>query len=129
MESIEEKKGNNWFVFVILLCFLVVIFVCFYFFYFKKDFSFIIEVPCDRNTEECLIRDCSYFECPPNNLSVFKRYSIKANDFESCPDENCEELCITGEIKCGLIACEPDLEFGESCVFPIGGINNLDSNE
>jgi hypothetical protein len=94
----------------------VAILVSFYFFYFKKDYDFIVEVACDPSVEVCFQRDCSNpDDCPPNGLSDFKRFSLKASDFKMCENEDCTIACKTGTIKCEPIECEEDEEMGESC--------------
>lgn len=111
-----EEKKSNWFLWLIGISCLVVIFVAFYFFYYKKDYNFIVEVACDTSKETCFQRDCSNpDDCPPNGLSDFKRYSLNANDFKICGNENCTEVCESGSIKCQPIKCTENLDAGESC--------------
>lgn len=111
-----DKKNNNTFLYLLLACCLVAIFTSFYFFYFKKDYDFIVEVACDPTKETCIQRDCSNpDDCPPNGLSDFKRYTLNAGDFEKCENEDCTNACEAGTIKCELMECEEDPEFGESC--------------
>lgn len=118
---VEEPlaKSNNWFLFLIGLCCLVVIVVSFYFFYFKKDYDFIVETACDPTAEECFHRDCTNSsDCPPNGLSDFKRYSLSANNYEMCINEDCTLFCESEESKCENIQCVEDQELGESCISP-----------
>lgn len=115
-EKLEPKKLFSPFSLFALVVFSAVIISNFYFFYFQKDYEFIVESSCDINKEECFQRDCSNLDdCPPNGLSDFKRYSLNANDFQYCINEDCTEVCENGQIKCEQIECEPDVEFGESC--------------
>lgn len=112
----EEEKKSDWFLWLISISCLVAIFVSFYFFYYKKDYDFIVEIACDISKEECFQRDCSNLDdCPPNGLSDFKRYSLKANDFKMCENEDCTNACETGTIKCEPIECAEDEIMGESC--------------
>ncbi len=112
----EKDKKNNWFLWLIGVCCLAVIFVSFYSFYFKKNYDFIVETPCDINKEECFQRDCTNLDnCPPNGLSIFKRYSLKAVDFPRCNNEDCTQACESGVIKCEKLKCVGDTETGESC--------------
>jgi hypothetical protein len=129
MEEIKENKKINYFMILIIISCLVVIFSAFYFYFFKKDFDFIVEVPCNTEEEQCFIRSCDFIECPPNNLSSFKRYSLKARDFKFCENENCELACETNLINCELIPCEENLEFSESCSAPISIENLNNTNE
>src|SRR3989338_7584756 len=101
--------------FLVLGCFVAII-TSFYFFYFQKDYDFIVEVACDPTEETCLQRDCSNpDDCPPNGLSDFKRYGLNAGDFAKCENEDCENACETGAIKCELLECEEDEIMGEAC--------------
>jgi len=112
-----EEKNNNWFLWLISLCCLLVIGVSFYFFYFKKDYDFIVETSCDSTKEECFSRDCTNPDnCPPNQLSTFKRYTLKASDFQYCENEDCKIACESGSIKCERISCVIDEGLGEICV-------------
>ncbi len=112
----EEDKKTNWFLFSMTLsCGFLVIYI-FYIFYYKKNYDFIVEVRCDPAIETCFERSCSDpADCPPNQLSTFKRYSLSAKDFKSCENENCTYACTAGVIKCEPIECTEDLDVGESC--------------
>ena len=112
----DENKSHNIFLYILLGGCLIAILSSFYFFYYKKNFDFLIEVPCDITKEQCFQRDCTNPDnCPPNELSDFKRYSLKARDFKYCKDEDCTSVCESGEVKCTLIACKDNLDAGESC--------------
>jgi hypothetical protein len=112
----EGDKKSDWFLWLIGVSCLAAIFVSFYFFYFKKDYDFIVEVACDPLKEICFQRDCSNpDDCPPNELSDFKRYSLNAGDFNKCANEDCTEACESGAIKCEPVPCEENLDAGESC--------------
>jgi hypothetical protein len=112
----EEKKSHNIFLYVLLLGCLVAIATSFYFFYYKKDYNFVVEVSCDPTKEICFQRDCSDpTNCPPNELSDFKRYTLNAGDFKMCENEDCTNACATGTIKCTPVACTENLDAGESC--------------
>lgn len=120
MADEQKKKSNNWFLSAVIGCCAIAVLVSFYFFYYKKDYDFIIEVPCDALKEQCFQRDCSNpDDCPPNGFSDFKRYSLSAGDFRRCENENCANACETGTIKCESIECVEDLEMGESCSLPM----------
>lgn len=119
----EEPSNHNFFLYGLIGGCVAVIATSFYFFYYKKDYDFIVEVPCDSTKETCFVRDCSEADvCPPNNLSSFKRYSLKAADFKMCTNEDCTQVCETGAIKCELQACVEDVEVGESCLSPANSV-------
>jgi hypothetical protein len=112
----ENKKSNNWLLWALTGCCAAAIIISFYFFYYKKDYNFIVEVPCDVSRETCFQRDCSDpTNCPPNGLSDFKRYSLNANDFKMCANEDCTKACENGIIKCQAVTCTENLDVGESC--------------
>ncbi len=118
MEPQTAKASNTFLITSLLLCSLATIAVSFYFFYYKKDYEFIVEVPCDISIEGCFQRDCSNpDDCPPNGFSDFKRYSLNAADFSYCKDEDCSKACQGGQIQCTLIECEENIEAGESCSY------------
>jgi hypothetical protein len=129
-ELIKPKKFFTLFTVINIIVFLSVIVSCFYFFYFKKNYNFIIEAPCDSTQEECFIRDCTNSDdCPLNGLAEFKRFSLKASDFKYCPEENCAEVCENGEIKCEQLECVEDEIMGESCLSPETETENNESGE
>jgi hypothetical protein len=112
----EEKKQHNIFLYILLAGIVIAIISSFYFFYFKKDFDFIVETTCDPNKEQCFERDCTNpDDCPPNGLSEFKRYTLNANDFKYCQNEDCTFACESAQIKCTNVPCVEDVEMGESC--------------
>ena len=111
-----DAKSNNLLLYVLLAGCLASILVSFYSFYYKQDYDFIVEVPCDISKEICFQRDCGFEgNCPPNNLSNFKRYSLSANNFGKCENEDCTEACESGRISCEPVVCQENLEVGESC--------------
>lgn len=111
----ENGSQGSWFLFLAGLSVLVAVASAFYFLYFKKQYDFIVEAACDPLEEQCFQRDCTEGFCPPNGLSEFKRYSLRASDFASCTGGNCEAACEEGVIACTQIPCTEDLETGESC--------------
>ena len=114
----EDKEGekNNWFLWIISISCLALMLYSFYTFYYKKNYNFVVEVTCDTTKETCFQRDCSNPDnCPPNKLSDFKRYIIKASDFNMCKNEDCATVCESGIIKCEPIKCVENLDDGESC--------------
>lgn len=121
----EESKGHNIFLYILLGGCLIAIIASFYFFYFKKDFNFIVETKCNPETETCFYRDCTNpDDCPPNNLSYYNTYTLKARDFKACINEDCTEACITGAINCIKTECtQSDLSSG-TCVVP----TNINTN-
>jgi len=115
-ENIEKRHPNYFLVFVFLSLFLVV-FSAFYNLYFKKDYDFLVETSCDNSIENCFYRDCSVEECPPNNLSLYKQYHMRAYDFEKCENEDCTNLCTTTNLCTQVLCSEQDIEEG-LCLTP-----------
>jgi len=117
----KEDKSYNIFLYIMLGGCLVAIATSFYFFYFKKEYNFFVEAKCNPETETCFFRDCEATpdECPPNNLSYFNQYTIKARDFKNCINEDCTEACINNLIQCVKTECtEEDINNGV-CVKPL----------
>lgn len=116
---LEKNPKFNWFLWLISISCLAVIIGAFYFFYYQKNYDFIVEVACDPNIEACTEIECETIEeCPPDGISYFKRYSLNANDFGKCEDEDCTVACTSGIIDCEAIECEVDETAGESCSIP-----------
>lgn len=115
----EESKAHNKFLNILVISSLVVINVCFYVFYYQKDYDFIVETQCDPAKETCFYRDCSIDgECPPNNLSYYNSYTIKAKDFKTCENEDCTQVCTTKQIECVKTECTEDDITSGACMLP-----------
>ena len=93
------------FLFVIALVIGIPFAVAFNKYYYTKNYDYIIETPCDPSKEACYTRDCSAEECPPNGLSNYKVFSVKAYDFAKCSDNSCKKECEGGLIVCVAIPC------------------------
>ena len=101
MTENEEGKKHNIFLYSLLAGCLIAIASSFYFFYIKKDFNFIIETKCNPEIEICTYRDCTNpDDCPPNGFSYYNTYTIKANDFKACANEDCSYVCSNNIINC-----------------------------
>jgi hypothetical protein len=118
----EEKKEekHNIFLYILFATVLISISISFYSFYYKKNFDFFIETSCNPETETCFFRDCegNSGACPPNNLSYYNQYTIKAGDFKYCLNEDCKEACISGSINCSKIECTDSDISDEVCLLP-----------
>ena len=116
----DNEKKHSKFLYVLLTCVILSIASSFYFFYFKKDFNFIIETKCIPELETCFHRDCTNPDnCPPNGLSYYNTYTLRANDFKFCGvNEDCLLSCTSGSINCTKTQCtESDLSTGV-CISP-----------
>ncbi|MBP6911681.1 MAG: hypothetical protein KBB88_00550 [Candidatus Pacebacteria bacterium] len=111
----ETKKNINIFFStmlqtLIILTILMVIFTTWFHFYKTKHFQFIVEAPCDINTDTCYIRSCTdegnY--CPPNSLQSYRVFQINASDFDTCTENSCLTECLSGSIACTELLCEED---------------------
>lgn len=78
------------------------------------DYFFIIEAPCDENSQTCFVRDCEDY-CPPNELATYKTYLIKAEDFADCTENSCTNICENEETSdlCEEVIC--NLDNGDDC--------------
>lgn len=79
----------------------------FYKFYYLKNYEYLVEAPCDPDSEVCFQRDCetSPDDCPPNGLSDYKQFHVTAKDFFKCSDDSCVMECSSGAIDCEQILC------------------------
>src|SRR3989344_8765702 len=76
----------------------------YYKYYYTKDYDYLIEAKCDPSMEKCFFRDCADY-CPPNGLSNYKEFYVKAFEFSKCSNNSCELECNNGSINCVPIPC------------------------
>ncbi len=104
---------------VFAVTFLGAIGLSFYKYFYTKNYDYLVEAPCDPIAEKCFVRDCSDPEsCPPNQLSVYKQYYVKAYNFPGCQDNSCITTCAISD-ACESVAC--DEAVGDVCTGPISG--------
>jgi hypothetical protein len=107
-------KWDKIFLWILVLSVVVVITATAYKFLFVKDYNFVVEAPCDPAVSTCFVRDCSNLDdCPPNGLSDYKVFNVKALDFEKCADNSCLNECLSSQIPCEEIKCGDSEE--DSC--------------
>lgn len=118
-EKDEGEKNHNIFFNILLAGVLITIITSFYSFYYKKNYDFFVETKCNPEMEACFYRDCEGDPelCPPNNLSYYNQYTIKAKDFRLCPNEDCTSTCESGVIACEKTECTEDDMNNGLCVF------------
>ena len=121
-----NKKKHTIFLYLLLGGCILTIASSFYFFYFKKNYDFFVETQCNPETQTCFYRDCANpDDCPPNGLSHYNQYTLKAKDFKACENEDCTKACTTGIINCVKTECtDSDIQNGV-CVKP----TNLNTEE
>jgi hypothetical protein len=104
--SLIMDKWDKIFLWVIAMLVIVTIASTAYKFLFAKNYDFVVEAPCNTATSTCFTRDCSNpDDCPPNGLSNYRVFNIKAADFEKCSDNSCLNECASGKISCKEIKC------------------------
>jgi len=115
MDSEKQKRVTIPLITFFLICLSVVLASSFYRYYVTKNYQYIVEAPCDTAMEKCFVRDCEADpeSCPPNELSIYKKYHVKAADFKSCTDNSCLEQCSTHAIRCQRVICTEGA--GDSC--------------
>jgi hypothetical protein len=119
IQNNNDKKEINYFLVFVFISLFLVVFSSFYNLFIKRDYDFLIETACDNTSEICFYRDCETGECPPNGLSFYKEYHMRAYDFAKCENEDCTSFCATSS-KCEEVRCtDSDIENG-ICVFPSG---------
>jgi hypothetical protein len=121
MLSAIKKINSNGFLFALLLIGSVVaIGASFWKYYYTKDYDFIVEASCEPQIEYCFFRDCEANpdSCPPNGLSNYKVFNIKAYDFDKCADNSCKVECESNKIACTQVECDSSNE--DVCSSPEG---------
>lgn len=97
---------NKIFLVLIFIMFGLVVVSNYYILYYKKDYNFILEAPCDTSKNTCFVRDCnSGYGCPPNNLNKYRIFKINAGDFNLCQNNSCLNECENKTISCFEIKC------------------------
>lgn len=115
----EDKKNSSWFINILLVGSLISIILSFYFYYLNRDYDFIVETECNPKLETCFYRDCSIPDnCPPNNLFYYNQYTINANDYHKCINEDCTFACNSGLINCIKTECSQEDINIEFCKLP-----------
>jgi hypothetical protein len=114
------KSGRGVFNTILTIVFTISLFVAiganFYKYIYTKQYDFLVEAACDPSIEKCFYRDCEQTnDCPPNNLSVYKKYLLKGKDFPLCSDNSCKQECESGQIQCSLVLCNESA--GDVCKF------------
>ncbi len=113
----SEKKNtfNKTLLIFFLLSFIYAIGFNLYKFYLAKNYNFIVEAACNPESETCFYRDCTdaSVDCPPNSLSFYKKFIIKAGDFDACTDNSCARECREKMIRCLPLYC--DESAGDVC--------------
>jgi hypothetical protein len=102
-----RNVSRKW-VFVVLsiIIFIIPASASFYKYYYTKNYDYLVEARCDPLAENCFSRDCTNpDDCPPNGLSIYKKFFVKAFDFAKCSDNSCEKECSNGFIECSPIPC------------------------
>lgn len=112
--STNERQATAM-VWILLGSFLAVFCVSLYTHLYSSAFEFLVEAPCDAASNTCFVRDCEEEECPPNNLSSYRVFTVSAVDFARCADNSCLNVCAGGTV-CVEITCEPD--DGDTCAGP-----------
>ena len=75
----------------------------------SEDFYYFIEATCDPEAQSCFVRDCSFEECPPNELDTYKVYKVSAALFSKCQDNECSNICPYDE-QCIELSCHSQEE-------------------
>ena len=107
------KMPSKFWMIIVILFFLIPLASSYYKYYYAKNYDFLIEAKCDAQIEICFSRDCANPDnCPPNGLSIYKQFIVKAYDFVKCTDNSCEQECLNKKISCKPILCglSPDDE-------------------
>ncbi|MFA6050366.1 MAG: hypothetical protein WC761_04185 [Candidatus Paceibacterota bacterium] len=118
MEKNLNNFGNKFLNYLFFILFFAAFASNFYHFFLTKDYYYTIETPCDPLTELCFHRDCEAedAECPPNNYSYYRAFTIKSADYASCGSNQCIDFCNSGATQCEETMC--DEAEGDTCSVP-----------
>lgn len=106
MDTLQKHTSINAWIYMMIGLVLLTILSVFYFFFYQKSYEMTVETSCDPATEQCFYRDCEAEECPPNQLTYYSQYTIRASDFAFCEKENCHDLCKNTGSPCVEIQCD-----------------------
>lgn len=111
-DPLEKKislRGYLFSTFFILSLCIAVIGSLFRFVY-LKNFTVIIEHPCNSELDSCFVRDCSQGDCLPNELPEYKKVSIDAYSYDMCYSlDGCIDFCNSSK-SCTVTFCTPETE-------------------
>lgn len=117
MPPVKKDNHGKILTIVFVVTFIAAIVASFWRYYYTKNYDYLVEASCDPMMETCFVRDCENpDDCPPNQLSVYKQFTVKAYDFPKCSDNSCKTQCESETIQCVLIVC--DVEAGDECSEP-----------
>ena len=109
---VSMETSDKLFLWIMVLSVVAVIITTAYLFLWRKDYTFVVEAPCDSATELCFYRDCEDY-CPPNGLATYRVFEVSAADFSTCSDNSCLRECTSGLLDCSEVFC--DVEAGDEC--------------
>lgn len=106
----QEKRLSIGLQATLIMTVVLVIAISWHKFYYTKNYTFVLEAPCDVSSQTCFIRSCmnegDY--CPPNNLQAYRVFRISAADFAKCSDNTCLAECLDGTVQCYEEECVED---------------------
>lgn len=114
-----SKKGGfdaasiHW---LLLYSVLVVLAASGYKYWIAENYEYLVEAPCDSHAQECYERNCEDDYCPPNNLSIYRVFSMPADKFRTCSDNTCLDYCVATETQCVELLCSEQVDV--ACVGP-----------
>lgn len=98
--------SNKLFLGAVIFMILAVLGTTTYKYLIAKNYQFNVEASCDPTNNKCFQRDCSNpDDCPPNQLSFYRVFTLSASDFGKCLDNSCLKECTSGVIKCEETIC------------------------
>jgi len=86
-----------------------------------RDFTLVVNGPCDPETHNCFVSDCSPDDDPDCDTTPYDKVEITDNQAPACLEEHtCAEFsCPADAEDCSVTYCAADaLEDGEACSTP-----------
>jgi hypothetical protein len=101
--SVLVAENIHW---VVLAAVLIAILVSFYRYGIVREYTILLEAPCDPTVSECYARDCADPDaCPPDHLSDYQVYALPASFLDRCDSNYCLNLCGGQSAECRAIPC------------------------
>ena len=86
----------------------------------RREFTLLVNAPCDPSVHICFVSDCSPKEDPGCYVGPYEKVEILSREAPVCLEERaCSSFTCDSYKQCSISFCdESSLENGESCVGP-----------
>ena len=113
------RSTTSWIIWILLLSVVIIFGQSLYQNLYSKSFTFQVEMACNSETSECYSRMCQNDgDCPPNNLTTYRVFTLPASEFQKCSDNSCSNICSSEHNNCTEVLCSTQTDI--SCIGPTG---------